>query len=222
MVHLNFPMTNNEVKYEALVVRLDLTKAVRATRVVVHCDSQVIINQVNGDYECKGKRMKKYLKLVKRRVDDLQAKIIQILRGKNEQVDHLAKVASMEHMIIPDKVLSFVQFSPLIDPIDVQEIGFESKWTTPLVSYLKNGALADGKEVARKLKVQVAQFVLIKVVLYKRSFSRPYLRCLSPKESDYVMKEVHEGIWGNHSGSRSLVHKLIRVGFYWPTMQKDA
>ena len=218
MVHLNFPMTNNEVKYEALVVRLDLTKAVRATRVVVHCDSQVIINQVNGAYECKGKRMKKYLKLVKRRVDDLQAKIIQILRGKNEQVDHLAKVASMEHMIIPDKVLSFVQFSPLIDPIDVQEIGFESNWTTPLVSYLKNGALADGKEVARKLKVQVAQFVLIKVVLYKRSFSRPYLRCLSPKESDYVMKEVHEGIWGNHSGSRSLVHKLIRVGFYWPTM----
>ena len=194
MVHLNFPMTNNEVKYEALVVRLDLTKAVRATRVVVHCDSQVIINQVNGDYECKGKRMKKYLKLVKRRVDDLQAKIIQILRGKNEQVDHLAKVASMEHMIIPDKVLSFVQFSPLIDPIDVQEIGFESNWTTPLVSYLKNGALADGKEAARKLKVQVAQFVLIKVVLYKRSFSRPYLRCLSPKESDYVMKEVHEGI----------------------------
>ena len=61
MVHLNFPMTNNEVKYEALVVRLDLTKAVRATRVVVHCDSQVITNQVNGDYECKGKRMKKYL-----------------------------------------------------------------------------------------------------------------------------------------------------------------
>ena len=125
-------------------------------------------------------------------------------------------------MIIPDKVLSFVQFSPLIDPIDVQEIGFESNWTTPLVSYLKNGALADGKEATRKLKVQVAQFVLIKVVLYKRSFSHPYLRCLSPKESDYVMKEVHEGIWGNHSGSRSLVHKLIRVGFYWPTMQKDA
>ena len=73
----------------------------------------------------------------------------------------------MEHMIIPDKVLSFIQFSPLIDPIDMQEIGSESNWTTPLVSYLKNGALADGKEAARKLKVQVAQFVLIKDVLYK-------------------------------------------------------
>ena len=36
------------------------------------------------------------------------------------------------------------------------------------------------------------------------------------------MREVHEGICGNHSGSRSLVHKLVRAGYYWPTMQKDA
>ena len=36
------------------------------------------------------------------------------------------------------------------------------------------------------------------------------------------MREVHERICGNHSGARSLVHKLIRAGYYWPTMQKDA
>ena len=36
------------------------------------------------------------------------------------------------------------------------------------------------------------------------------------------MREVHEGICGNHSGARSLVHKLIRAGYYWPTMMKDA
>ena len=36
------------------------------------------------------------------------------------------------------------------------------------------------------------------------------------------MREVHEGIYENHSGLRSLVHKLMRAGYYWPTMQKDA
>ena len=80
MVRLDFPTTNNEEKYEALVARLDLTKVVGATSVVIHCDSQVITNQVNGDYECKGERMKKYLEQVKKRVDDLQAKIVQIPR----------------------------------------------------------------------------------------------------------------------------------------------
>ena len=39
-----------------------------------------------------------------------------------------------------------------------------------------------------------------------------------PKEADYVMREVHEGICGNHLGSRLLVHKLIRAGYYWLTM----
>ena len=87
---------------------------------------------------------------------------------------------------------------------------------------MKNGILPDGKEATRKLKVQVAQFILIKDVLYKRDFSRPYLRCLNLEEADYVMREVHERICENHSGSRLLVHKLIQAGYYWPTMQKDA
>ena len=169
---------------------------------------------MNGDYECKGERMKGYLDQVRRRVDDLEAKIIQIPRGENEQADRLAKTASIKHMITPSNVLSFVQLSPLIDSDDVHEIGSESNWTTLLVSYLKNGVLPDGKEAARKLKVQAARFVLIKDVLYKRGFSRPYLRCLGTEEADYFMREVHEGICGNHSGSRSLVHKLVRAGYY--------
>ena len=86
-------------------------------------------------------------------VDDLQANLVLIPREENEQVDRLAKAASAEHMLIPNKVLSFVQLSPLIDGIDVQEIGSENNWTTPIVSYLKDGTLPDGKDAARKLRV---------------------------------------------------------------------
>ena len=39
MVCLDFPTTNNEAEYEAIVARLDLAKAVGATSVVVYCDS---------------------------------------------------------------------------------------------------------------------------------------------------------------------------------------
>ena len=82
-------------------------------------------------------------------------------------------------MITHGNVLSFVQLSPLIDSDDVQEIGSESDWTTPIASYLKDDVLPDKKEAVKKLKVQAARFVLIKDVLYKKGFSRPYLRCLS-------------------------------------------
>ena len=108
MVYLNFPNTNNEVEYEALMARLDLTKAAEAARVVLYCNSQVVTNQVNRDYECKGERMKRYLDQVRRRVDELKAKIIQIPKGENEKADCLTKPASAKHMTTLDNVLSFV------------------------------------------------------------------------------------------------------------------
>ena len=104
----------------------------------------------------------------------------------------------------------------------MQKVDSGNNWSTQLISYLKNGTLLVERDAARKLKVRASRFVLIKDVLYKRGFSRPYLRYLVPEEAKYVMREFHEGICENHSGARSLVHKLIRVGYYWPTMQKDA
>ena len=126
MVCLDFLTTNNEAEYDALVAGLDLTKAAGATSAVIYCDSQVVTNQVNGDYECRGERMKRYMDQVKRRIDDLKAKIIQIPRGENEQADRLMKAALAEHMITHSNVLSFVQLSSLIDSDNVQEIGSES------------------------------------------------------------------------------------------------
>ena len=63
--------------------------------------------------------MKRYLDQVRRRVDKLKAKIIQIPKRENEQANHLAKAASAERMTTLDNVLSFVQLSPLIDTINV-------------------------------------------------------------------------------------------------------
>ena len=109
-------------------------------------------SQVNGDYECKGERMKRYLDQVRARVDDLEAKIVQILRGENERVDCLAKAASAENMVIPGNVLSFVQLSPLIDSSNIQEIGSDSSWTAPLISYLKTGSYQTEKRLQESLR----------------------------------------------------------------------
>ena len=65
MIRLDFPTTNNEAEYEALVAGLNLAKAAGAENMIIHCDSQVITSQVNGDYECRNERMKKYLEEVK-------------------------------------------------------------------------------------------------------------------------------------------------------------
>ena len=92
---------------------------------------------------------------------------------------------------------------------------------TSIISYLKDGRLSEGKDEARKLRVRSARYVLLNEVLYKRGFSQPYLRCLASDEANYVLREVHEGAYGNHSGARSFIHKVVRAGYYWPTIQAD-
>ena len=46
---------------------------------------------------------------------------------------------------------------------------------TPIVSYLKDGKLPEGKDEAKKLRIRAARYVLINDVLYKRGFSQSYL-----------------------------------------------
>ena len=91
MIRLDFLSTNNEAEYEALVARLDLAKAVEAGNVIVHYDSQVITSQINGEYECRSERMKKYLEEVKNRIDSLEVKFVQIPREENDVLTALPK-----------------------------------------------------------------------------------------------------------------------------------
>ena len=50
----------------------------------------------------------------------------------------------------------------------------------------------------------------------------PYLKCLDKGEAEYILEEVYVGICGDHTGPRSLVSKIIKKCYFWPTMQKDA
>nr|GEY80483.1 reverse transcriptase domain-containing protein [Tanacetum cinerariifolium] len=93
---------------------------------------------------------------------------------------------------------------------------------TELVSYLKEGILpADEKEV-RKIRLKARQYELMEGILYKRSFLTPWLRCVGPLQAEYVIKEIHEGSCSMHAGPRSVVAKAIRLGYFWPTMHRDA
>ncbi|KAL0404171.1 UNVERIFIED_CONTAM: hypothetical protein Sradi_2057900 [Sesamum radiatum] len=87
-------------------------------------------------------------------------------------------------------------------------------WTTLIVRFFREGTLLEDYKEARKLKISSARFVLIDKDLYKREFLSPLLKCLNPDKSKYVLREIHEGSCGNHSGARSLAKKVLRQGYY--------
>ncbi|XP_065633667.1 uncharacterized protein LOC136069281 [Quercus suber] len=51
---------------------------------------------------------------------------------------------------------------------------------------------------------------------------RPYLLCIHPEKAELLLEELHEGICRSHTGGRSLAHRAITQGYWWPNMQKKA
>ena len=219
-VRLHYQTTNNEAEYEAFLKGLELAKSLGVESVLVQGDSQLFIGQVNGTCEAKEERMKKYLNKVRRLIKKFsEAHFVQISREENMEADTLAKEASVSELM---DEFDEIQYIPSIDLPEVQQIGGDENWMTPIVGYLKEGKLPQGRDEARKLRIKSAKYVLMDELLYNRGFSQPYLRCLAPDEANYVLREVHEEACGNHSGVRSLVHKVVHAGYYWPTIQADA
>ena len=180
----------------------------------------MVISQVNGIYEAKEERMRKYLSKVVRLVKKFkEANFVQIPWEENMEADTSVEEASANEAM---DEFDEIQYMPSIDLLEILQIEGEENWITLIVSYLKDRRLPKGKDEARKLRVMLARFILMDEVTYKRGFFQPYLRCLAPDEANYVLREVHEGACGNHSEARSLVHKVVRAGYYWPTIQANA
>ena len=64
-IKFTFPITNNAAEYEALLAGLQLAKRIRAEKVRVFADSQLVVRQVSREYEVKDLSLKAYNRLVK-------------------------------------------------------------------------------------------------------------------------------------------------------------
>ena len=82
----------------------------------------------------------------------------------------------------------------------------------PIWDYLIDRLLPDDPKEASKLGTRSARFTIHKGNLYKRGFFTPILKCVVGKDSDYVLRDVHEGVCGNHIGGRTLAGKVLRQG----------
>ena len=92
-----------------------------------------------------------------------------------------------------------------------------------IVLFLKEDILLDGKSKVDKVRRKAPRFWLSKdQKLCKRFFSGPYLLCIHPEVSKLLLKELHEEICGSHTGGRSLSHKALTQGYWWPNMQKES
>ncbi|KAL2231127.1 UNVERIFIED_CONTAM: hypothetical protein Sindi_1707100 [Sesamum indicum] len=91
---------------------------------------------------------------------------------------------------------------------ELQVVSEAGSWKEEIIKYLEDDTLPSNLVAAERL--------------YKRTTDGPLLKCLDEERANYVMQEIHEGSCGNHLGVRSLAQKVIRQGYFWPTLAKDS
>ena len=220
-----FQASNNEAKYEAVIAGLNLSHSMEVDQLEVCSDSQLVVRQIEDTYEDKSEKMILYLK----KVQDLLKKFVlvqirHIPRLENSRVDALAKLATASQEDLNRLTLVEYLAEPSVDLYgeEVAPIGSEPSWTEPIWDYLIDGRLPEDPKDAAKTRRRSARFTNHKGSLYKRGFFTPILKCIVGEDVDYVLREVHEGVSGNHIGARALAGKVLRQGYYWPTMLRDA
>ena len=153
-----------------------------------------------------------------------RVRVRHVLRAENTGADALAKLETtlQEDLDILEPVEHLLEPLVNIDGEEVSLVMSELSWMDPIWDYLVEETLPIDPKKASKLRTRSARFTIHRGTLYKRGFSTPILKWLGNEDANYVLREVHEGICGNHIEAKSLVAKTLRHGYYWPTILKDA
>ena len=226
-LRLGFSTTNNEAEYEALLMGMAMVQKMGGKTVEMFSDSRLVVGQVKGELEAQDTRMQEYLGQVQR----MQTKfeffdLSHIPRSGNTHSDSLATLATSSAQYLPRVILVEDLCTPTPikrDLLQVHQIKLEPSWMDPILLFLEMDILPEKKLEAKKVRRKAPQFWLSEdKKLYKHSFSGPYLLCVHLEALELLLEELHEGICRSHTGGRSLSHRAITQGYWWPGMQKEA
>ncbi|XP_016195081.1 uncharacterized protein LOC107636060 [Arachis ipaensis] len=183
-----FPVSNNQAEYEALLAGLSLAREVGAKVLEVNTDSQ------------------------------------HVPRERNARADLLSKLASTKPGHGNKSLIQEVVKTPSVSTTTNAHltISNQGSWTYPILQYLLDGTLPPDPKEEKRIKREAANYTIVTGQLYKRGFSQPLLKCIEPENTEYILREIHEGCCGHHVGGKTLAQKVIRAGYFWPTVIRDS
>nr|GEV33696.1 reverse transcriptase domain-containing protein [Tanacetum cinerariifolium] len=200
-------------------------KEIRVQELTIFIDSQLVANQVNGLFEARQTVIKQYIEKANELLANfLYHSIGHIKRDQNKKADALSKMASMTFSKLSKEVLVEVIQDKSITQKEVANITQEKEdsWMIPIREYLQFDKLLDDPQKARKPRIKTLLYRIMDGKLYRRSYVSPWLRCVGETQAKRIIQKVHQGSCGMHAGPRSVVSKIIRLGYYWSSMHKDA
>ena len=112
-LRLDFSATNNEAKYEALLMGIAMVQKMGGKSIKVFSDSRLVVGQVKGEFEAKDERMQGYLSQVKCLQSEDSFDLLHISRNSNAHADSLAMLATFSAQNLPRVILVEDLYKPM-------------------------------------------------------------------------------------------------------------
>ncbi|XP_016205400.1 uncharacterized protein LOC107645794 [Arachis ipaensis] len=221
-LQFHFPTSNNQAEYEALIAGLKLALDLQAKSLTAHCDSLLVVQQIRGEFQVKDPLLERYWLIAKDLISKFSSFIIlHVHREENVRADILSKLVATRADTQTSALSQLTLKRPSIELLSITNINHLRDWRTPFLEYINAGIIPRDELNPQHFRRKASLYTNIEGELYRRGFSQPLLKCLNKDEAKEVMDEIHEGVCGNHIGGWALTAKIVRTGYYWPTMKRD-
>jgi len=226
-LHFAFKTSNNQAEYEAILAGLSLACEVGVKSLTCKTDSKLTVGHLNDEFQIKDPTLLQYYHLVRAVIQSSfdQVCIEHILRTDNIRADILSILASTKlksrHRSLLQQTLSTPSITNTCHnlthtPADNLTHPQAHNWTTPYIQYLQTDN--PPPDADKTWLAKAAKYTTIGDDLYKRGYGQPLLKCVAAEQAQYIIKELHESICGYHSGARTMATRILRVGYFWPTI----
>lgn len=196
----------------------------RITELHIYDNSQLVVNQVNNEYQTKDDKLIPYKKLI----DALRnyftfVTFQQIPRAEKKVVDAMATLASILQLQEHELRFEFLVEElchPTYDSSDNQVIctivGNDSSRYATIFSYLHDQVIPETHTCKQKCQLlrNASHYTFVSSDLYRKGLDGMLLGCLELEEFEKALAKVHDGICGAHSNGLALAQKLLRMGYY--------
>ncbi|XP_070665292.1 uncharacterized protein [Malus domestica] len=219
--------TNNRAEYEALIIGLEILMDLGATEVEVFGDSELVINQLNGEFKCRHITMAGYYLAAMQLLSywDSEISVSHVPKRANLTANEVAQLASgvpiHERKYGVDIKVQRRNLHSILErgfSLDIMVLKPEvENWRSPIIRHLKDPS----SPTSKKDRQQTTRYVLWAKDLLRKTSDRLLLKCLGQEESMRVMAEVHEGVCGAHQAGMKMRWLLRRYVYFWPDMEKD-
>jgi hypothetical protein len=188
-------------------------------------DSEVVESQIEKECMARDATLEKYLAAIRRMENYFKGFVVEYIeRTKNTNADELDKAVAKKVVLSPD-VFFQVSEDPSVKTVELRprmvNIIQGEDWRAPIMAYLHHHYEPDNSIKLIRMQQRAKSYQVIEDELYKTSATGPLLRCLSKDEGSELLVQTHSGIYKGHIGSRALAAKVLRQGFYWPSIIDD-